>query len=97
MDVREIKQFARQWAADNRETYYRTARFIWENPELSMQEFKSQAALRKVLGDEGFQIEEGAGGMPTAFIASYGSGRPVSGYYGEIPAVAPGELIMESG
>jgi hypothetical protein len=79
MNIKEIKSFARRWAGENCEKYYRTAQFIWENPELSMQEFKSATALCKVLADEGFHVEEGAGGMPTAFIARYGSGKPVIG------------------
>ncbi|MDR2786607.1 MAG: amidohydrolase [Treponema sp.] len=87
MDIKEIKRFAREWALKNSETYYRTAKFIWENPELSMQEFKSAGALCKVLADEGFQIEKGAGGMPTAFIASYGSGKPVIGINCEYDAL----------
>jgi aminobenzoyl-glutamate utilization protein B len=77
MDVKEIKRFVREWAAENREAFYLTARTIWETPELSMQEFTSAGILREVLAGHGFRIEEGAGGMPTAFIASFGSGQPV--------------------
>jgi aminobenzoyl-glutamate utilization protein B len=87
VNVKEVKSFARRWAAENREIYYRTAQFIWENPELSMQEFKSAAALRELLAAEGFQVEGGAGGMPTAFIAGYGSGKPVIGVNCEYDAL----------
>ena len=52
---------------------------IWDYAELSMQEVKSAALFVKVLKEEGFQVEEGICGIPTAFSASYGSGRPVMG------------------
>ena len=48
---------------------------IWDYAELSMQEVKSAALFVKVLKDEGFQVEEGICGIPTAFSASFGSGR----------------------
>ena len=52
---------------------------IWDYAELSMQEVKSAALFVKVLKEEGFQVEEGICGIPTAFSASYGSGKPVIG------------------
>jgi aminobenzoyl-glutamate utilization protein B len=92
-EIKEIKCFAREWAAENSEAFYRIARTIWENPELSMQEFKSSWVLREVLTEHGFQIAEGAGGMPTAFIASYGNGGPVIGInceYDALPGLSQG-------
>ena len=53
---------------------------IWDYAELSMQEVKSAALFVKVLKEEGFQVEEGICGIPTAFSASYGSGKPVIGF-----------------
>ena len=60
---------------------------IWSYAELGMQEFKSSALLMKTLQDEGFTIEKDVAGMPTCFIASWGSGKPVIGILGEFDAL----------
>jgi len=60
---------------------------IWSFAELGMQEFKSSAILIKTLEAEGFKVEKGVAGMPTCFIASWGSGKPVIGILGEYDAL----------
>ena len=52
---------------------------IWSFAELSLQEEKSAALYCDVLEKEGFTVERGICNIPTAFSASYGSGRPVMG------------------
>lgn len=60
---------------------------IWGYAELGMQEFKSSALLIKTLEKEGFNIEKGVAGMPTCFVATWGSGKPVIGLLGEFDAL----------
>jgi aminobenzoyl-glutamate utilization protein B len=60
---------------------------IWNYAELGMQEFKSSAILIKTLEDEGFSVEKGVAGIPTCFVASWGSGSPVIGILGEYDAL----------
>ena len=60
---------------------------IWGYAELGMQEFKSSALLIKTLEEEGFNVEKGVAGMPTCFVASWGSGKPVIGILGEYDAL----------
>ena len=60
---------------------------IWNYAELGMQEFKSSALLIKTLEEEGFKVEKGVAGMPTCFVASWGSGKPVIGILGEFDAL----------
>jgi len=60
---------------------------IWDFAELGMQEFKSSAILMNVLEEEGFKIEKGVAGMPTCFVATWGSGKPVIGILGEFDAL----------
>ncbi len=60
---------------------------IWNYAELGMQEFKSSAILIKTLEEEGFNVEKGVAGMPTCFVATYGSGKPVIGILGEFDAL----------
>ncbi|OHB57715.1 MAG: amidohydrolase [Planctomycetes bacterium GWF2_42_9] len=67
--------------------YSGIARQIWNWAELAFLEEKSSALLQKTLKDEGFEIKAGIGGMPTAFVASYGSGKPVIGILAEFDAL----------
>jgi aminobenzoyl-glutamate utilization protein B len=60
---------------------------IWNYAELGMQEFKSSAILIKTLEEEGFKVEKGVAGMPTCFVGTWGSGKPVIGILGEFDAL----------
>ena len=60
---------------------------IWKFAELGMQEFKSSALLIQTLEEEGFTVEKNVAGMPTCFVASWGSGHPVIGILGEYDAL----------
>ncbi len=62
-------------------------RRIWELAEPAWREHESAAAHVAVLRAEGFDVETGTGGMPTAFRAQYGSGSPVVATYVEYDAV----------
>lgn len=61
---------------------------IWEYAELSLQEEKSAQLYCRVLEEEGFAVERGICNIPTAFSASYGSGRPVIGILAEYDALS---------
>src|SRR6201994_328187 len=63
---------------------------IWNFAEPAWREYKSARAYCDLLRSEGFTVEEGSGGMPTAFAATWGSGSPVLGSYAEYDAV-PGQ------
>ena len=52
-----------------------------------MKEYKSAEYLEKVAQDQGFSVETGVAGIPTAFIASYGSGKPVIAFLGDRKSV----------
>jgi len=67
--------------------YAATARQIWEFAEVGFQEEKSSALLQQTLANAGFKIEKGVADMPTAFVATYGSGKPVIGILGEFDAL----------
>ena len=60
---------------------------IWAWAETALAENKSAAALADYAENQGFRVERGVAEMPTAFIASYGSGRPVIGILGEFDAL----------
>lgn len=60
---------------------------IWSFAEVGYQEHKSSALLQEQLKKEGFQVRAGVAGIPTAFVASYGSGQPVIGVLAEFDAL----------
>jgi aminobenzoyl-glutamate utilization protein B len=60
---------------------------IWKLAEVGLQEKKSSALLMNQLSDAGFEVESDIAGMPTAFVASYGSGKPVIGILAEYDAL----------
>ena len=66
------------------------AKEIWGYAELSYEEVKSAGALISALKKEGFAIEEGIAGIPTAFTATFsrGSGKPVVGFLAEYDALS---------
>ena len=67
--------------------YEEIAQNIWEWAEMGYLEEKSAALLQETLEKEGFTIEKGVAGIPTAFIAEYGSGYPVIAILGEYDAL----------
>jgi len=60
---------------------------IWAFAETAMLEYNSSKVLSDYAEQQGFKIEKGVAGIPTAFIASYGSGRPIIGIMGEFDAL----------
>ena len=71
----------------NAAAYATTAQQIWDLAEVGYQEVESSALLQAHLADAGFDIEPGVAGMPTAFVASWGSGSPVIGILAEFDAL----------
>ena len=60
---------------------------IWSYAETALQEHKSSKALADLAEKNGFRVTRGVSQMPTAFIAEYGSGKPVIGILGEFDAL----------
>ena len=60
---------------------------IWEAAEVAFREYKSAEYLIEFAEANGLTIERGLAGMPTAFTASYGKGKPVIGIIGEFDAL----------
>ena len=61
---------------------------IWGYAELGFQEDQSAQALCEVLEEEGFSVEKGVGNIKTAFVGSFGSGKPVLAFLGEFDALS---------
>lgn len=86
--MEKLKQSALDAIENNKELIASVADQIWEYAELSLQETQSAALYCKVLKEQGFAVEEGICGIPTAFAASYGSGKPVIGILAEYDALS---------
>ncbi|MEH6488150.1 amidohydrolase [Hyphomonas oceanitis] len=63
------------------------AKQIWDWAEVGYQEDKSSGLLQSTLKDAGFTVEAGVAGIPTAFVASYGSGGPIIAVLAEFDAL----------
>ena len=81
------KKTAMGWVDGAKTTYDEIAGYLWVHPELSLVEFRSSGKLQEYLAKNGFKVEKGIPGMPTAFVATWGSGNPVIGFLAEFDAL----------
>ena len=75
------------WFEQNKEEMIQTADDIFRHPELSGQEVYSSGRLAAFLEKQGFSIQWKIAGFETAFIAQWGSNKPVIGYLAEYDAL----------
>ncbi len=84
MDLRE-KIF--ESVERNRQKYEDLSGLIWDYSETGFQEVRSSETIAAALEAEGFAVKMGVAGMETAFIGSFGSGKPVIAILGEYDAL----------
>ena len=100
-ELTPAKKTAIAWVDGSKANFEEIAKYLWENPELSLVEFKASAKLQDYLAKNGFKIEKGVAGMPTAFVATWGSGKPVIGFlceYDALPGISQvaGKAVREA-
>ena len=78
-----------------RARWEQVSRQIWDFHETALKETRSSALLADVLEKEGFQVRRGVGPLPTAFVATAGSGKPVVAILAEYDALP--ELSQKGG
>lgn len=61
---------------------------IWDHPETCFEEVASAEILCKALEEAGFEVTRGVAGITTAFIGTFGHGKPVIGFLGEFDALS---------
>ena len=88
-EVYPAKQLVLDWLSQPKivEQFGKISDVIWSYAELGLQEYKSANLLAETLKKAGFEVEMGLAGMPTCFVATYGSGKPVIGILGEYDAL----------
>ena len=60
---------------------------VWRFAETALRETQSAKVLADYAEQQGFKVERGVAAMPTAFVASYGEGKPIIGILGEFDAL----------
>ncbi|MGQ0567935.1 MAG: M20/M25/M40 family metallo-hydrolase, partial [Armatimonadota bacterium] len=63
------------------------SRMMHAHPEIGFQEERASAWLSELLAQSGFTVERGLAGLPTAFVGTYGRGRPVIAFLSEYDAL----------
>ncbi len=86
-DLSPSQRSAVESVSQHKEVILDANRKIWTYAEVGLQERKSSKLLIDNLKAEGFKVDSGVADMPTAFVASYGSGRPVIGVLAEYDAL----------
>jgi aminobenzoyl-glutamate utilization protein B len=76
-DADKMKTDAIQNLQSKYPVYKNIALDIWKFAEVGYKEIKSSALLQQTLQDNGFTVQAGVAEIPTAFVATYGSGKPV--------------------
>ena len=85
--MESLAAFVEQYVEARRERLIALSEEIWRYAEVGFQEFQSAKALERFLEEEGFTVQKGVAGIPTAFVATYGSGKPAIGFLGEYDAL----------
>ncbi len=89
------KEFVTQAIEEKKDSIIDLSDRIFTFAELGFHEFQSAALYEERLKQEGFEVEMGVAGMPTAFKATYGHGKPVIGLLAEYDALP--ELSQKGG
>lgn len=86
MQESKQKQFAMDAVEENRGNIALLGDNIFYFAELGMQEFRTSGLMVEILEQAGFEVRRNISGMPTAFMAAYGSGKPVVALHTEFDA-----------
>lgn len=73
---------------EQKQVYMDMSNTIWEYAEPRFQEYESSKLQQEYLASRGFSIRADLAGEETAFIAEYGSGKPVLAFLGEFDALS---------
>jgi len=86
-DTEQLKEEAVAEVEEMRDRIDGMSQKLWDYSETALKETRSAEALIQELEAAGFSLEKGVADMPTAFVATYGSGDPVIGILAEFDAL----------
>ncbi len=87
LSAQMTKSQVASWLDGRQQRFDEVAMRIWDLAEVGYMEHQSSALLAGELEAYGFQVTRGVADIPTAFVAEYGSGKPVIGIMGEFDAL----------
>lgn len=82
-----VSNIGLDWLNSQFNTYDKIQKEVHKLAEPGFMEYKSNEILIQHLEENGFTVERGIAGMPTAFVASFGSGKPVMAVLAELDAL----------
>lgn len=83
-----MKQFnVRRFLQENKNQFTTLSDAIWEVPELHFEEVESCRLTKLAMQEAGFEVIENVGGLSTALMGSYGSGKHIIAFIGEYDAL----------
>ena len=80
----QLKNQAMEEVEANRKLVQEITDTLFSFSELGYQEYESAKYVTGLLKKDGFTVKQGLAGMPTAFVAEWGSGKPVIGFMADI-------------
>jgi aminobenzoyl-glutamate utilization protein B len=87
-NLKTIKKTLQNSIDEKKEALTQISDAIWEAAETSLEEYESSQILKDYALAQGFEVTENVAGIATAFMAKYGTGKPVIGILGEFDANA---------
>ncbi|NJD09467.1 MAG: amidohydrolase [Gemmatimonadetes bacterium] len=88
-----LKQEVLQEVAGLQQLSQQITDMVFSFAELGFQEHRTAAYLTGILRREGFTVETGCAGLPTCYVARWGSGPPVIGFMGDIDGLPATSLM----
>jgi aminobenzoyl-glutamate utilization protein B len=85
--ISELKEEIGKIIDQKNDMLIRVSDEIWKYAEIALMEQKSSKLLEQILESEGFVVEKDVASLPTAFVATYGSGNPIIGILAEYDAL----------
>ena len=92
------KKYIAEWIEANKDASHRLSDAIWSYAELGMEEYQSSKAITEHLKRNAFKVETGVADMPTAFIATFGAGKPAIGFsceYDALPGLSQKKAVNQ--
>src|SRR3954452_15941778 len=83
-----VSKFTKDYLINNKAQFEEVSEYIFHHPETRFEEYASSDFLAEACEKEGFSVERSVAGIDTAFVATYGSGKPVIGFLGEFDALS---------
>lgn len=86
-DLAQLKNDAITQVDQHRKLTQEIVDSVFSFAELGFQEYETTRYLTALLEKNGFKVERGVAGIPTAWVATWGSGKPVIGFITDIDGI----------